>query len=48
MQATYKCKCRSVARRLFNLLMLSGFTRLPLASLKCNSVQAAQLLKHVM
>ena len=29
-------KCSSVSCRLFNLLMLSGFTRLPSASLKCN------------
>ena len=29
-------KCSSVSCWLFNLLMLSGFTRLPSASLKCN------------
>ena len=50
MQATYKarsqCKCRSVARRLFNLLMLSGFTRLPLASLGFTQVQQRSMSTH--
>ena len=40
--------CSSMSCRLFNLLVLSGFTRLPLASLECNSVQAAQMLTRVM
>ena len=43
MQATYiarsQRKCTSVSCRLFNLLMLSGFTRLPLASLGFTPVQ---------